>query len=85
MENFMPPWCTLYMHTFNIKSFATIKQNNEPKCTYQIAPQMHSRHNYSADRLSFFLQPLISMPIYKLNVYLNTKNWLKSVFINAYL
>ena len=25
------------------------------------------------------------MPIYKLNLNLNTKNWLKSVFIKAYL
>ena len=75
------------MHTFNIKSFATIKQNSAPTCTNQIAPLMHSHHNYSADRLSFFLQPLICMPIhvYKLNLYLNIKNWLKSVFINAYL
>ena len=54
------------MHTFNIKSFATIKQNSAPTCTYQIAPQLHSHHNYSADRLSFFLQHLISMPINKL-------------------
>ena len=85
MANFMSPWCTLCMHNFNIKSFATIKKNSAPTCTYQIAPQMHSHHNYSADRLSFFLQHLISMPIYKLNLYLNTKNWLKSVFIKAYL
>ena len=39
----------------------------------------------SADRLSFFLQHLISMPIYKLNLYLNIKNWFTSVFINANL
>ena len=60
MANFMPPWCTICMHTFNIKSFATIKQNSAPTRTYQTAPQMHSHHNYSADRLSFFLQNLIS-------------------------
>ena len=42
MAKFMPPWCTLCMHTFNIKSFATIKQNSAPTCTYQIAPHMHS-------------------------------------------
>ena len=85
MANFMPPWCTHCMHTFNIKSFATIKQKSAPTCTYQIAPQMYSHQNYSADRLSFFLQHLISMPIYKLNLYLDTKIWLKSVFINVYL
>ena len=55
MANFMPPWCTLCMHTFNIKSFATIKQNSVPTCTYQITPQMHSHHNYSADRAVIFL------------------------------
>ena len=85
MANFTPPWCTLCMHTFNIKSFATIKQNSAPTCTYKIAPQMRSHHIYSADMLSFFLQHLISMPIYKLNLDLNTKNWFKSVFLNAYL
>ena len=39
----------------------------------------------SAGRLSFILQHLISMPIYKLNLYLNIKNWFTSVFINASL
>ena len=58
---------TLYA-TFNIISFATIKQNSAPTCTYEIAPQMHSHHNYSADRLSFFLQHLISMRIQKLSL-----------------
>ena len=36
-----------------------------------------------ADRVSFFLQDLISMSIYKFNIYLNIKNWFTSVFING--
>ena len=48
-----------------------------------MASELISTIRFSADRLSFFLQHLISIPIRKLNLYLNIKNWFTSVFMNA--